>query len=322
MSFEPARAVLLLSGSGMLVLAIAVLAKAPGRPANRAFGALLAVRGAATLLPQLSSDAAFTMAVLQVQPFFALAIAPLALYCMASFPDSRPSRRATAWSLGVLVVAEAAYAVHHGWFQTLEAGTATTGALQAAEGVRYGAFGPLTVLVGLSPLVLALVALRLALLYRRDPSGPAARPMLLACAGFLLGALFDGASRLVALMDLLDQGQPYPWLPFGWAVTVLPAAALAPGLMTVAVLATERRFDPRPLHRIEGAVLLLAGLVVASGFARLAVAPSSDPAGHPFVLVVLGLSRLMMPVFVAWAFWDERGTPTVAVPVPSAAVPR
>lgn len=322
MAFEPARAVLLLSGSGMLVLAFAVMAKAPGRSANRAFGALLAVRGAATLLPQLSSSAAFTIAVLQVQPFFALAVAPLALYCMASFPDSRPSRRATAWSLGVLVVAEAAYAVHHDWFQTLEAGAVTTGALQAAEGVRYGAFGPLTILAGLSPLVLAFVALRLALLYRRDPAGPAAKPMLLVCAGFLLGALFDGASRLVALMDLLDQGQTYPWMPFGWAVMVLPAAALAPGLMTVAVLATERRFDPRPLHGIEGAVLLLAGIVVASGFARLAAAPSSDPAGHPAVLVLLGLSRLMMPVFVAWAFWDLRGLSPRTAHVPASASPR
>jgi hypothetical protein len=297
------RLVLLASGGAMLLLAGVILAVNPRRALHRALAALVAARGMATLVPRLSTGEAWAWTALEVQPYFALAVAPIALYCMyiLTAKDDTKARRAGWTVLGVLAALEGAYAFDPTLFHTLAPGAASIGALQAAGGIQYTGFGPLYLVGSLATLAVALLALRLALHYRREPEGPSANLRLLLSAAFLLSALFDGASRTVALADLLDDSQGFPWAPWGWSLAVLPPLALLPALLTFAVIAAGRRTDPRPQHVLEGRLLALAGLAFASGLLRLFLAPSSDVGGHPLIFVLLGTWRLMMPALVTYA---------------------
>lgn len=312
MPIDLARSLLFAAGAAMLALAILILVLRPGRGINRALAALVAVRGATLLLPQVSSDPAWLWTAQSTQPYFALATVPLALYCVHAIArlGSRPPGPLAGWAaLGAVALLDLAYALDHSLYQTLALGDATVGALQAAPGVQYTSFGPLWLLVGAGPAVLAYLGLRALVHYRHEPAGPNGRLLLLVGGGLTLGGLFDGASRLTALTALLDQPGGFPWLPWGWAVVVLPILSLAPAIAATAVLAGSRGRAREDL-RTERLLVALAGFAFFSGFLRLLAPPDSDAAGNALVLVLLGLWRLAMPVLVAFGLGQAGPSPT------------
>ncbi|MHB1261981.1 MAG: hypothetical protein ACYC2H_09735 [Thermoplasmatota archaeon] len=314
MALDLARSVLFAAGAAMLAIAILILVLRPARGLNRALAALVAVRGTAILLPQVSGDPSWAWTAQSVQPYFALAVVPLALYCLHAFTSLGTGRRrpGTGWFAALAVVLLGAiYLGDHSLVQTLAWGDADVGALQAAPGIHYASFGPLWLLVGAAPVLLAYLGLRSVVQYRQDPTSRNARLLLFVGAGLVLGGLFDGASRLAALTSLLDQPGTFPWLPWGWAVVVLPVLALAPALMAVAVLAARPRASAHVRPRTERGLLVLAGFAFFSGFARLMAPADSDVAGNALVLILLGLWRLAMPLLIAFGLGqpaDARAT--------------
>jgi hypothetical protein len=305
MAIDLDRALLLAAGAAMLLLAGVILAAGPGRALYRAFAALVALRGASTLLPQVSNDPVWRETALHVQPYFALALVPVAVYAIFALRDPDPDAHRPArhgWlAVGAIALLDGIYALRHELFQTLSAAPPANSALRAAEGLSYTDFGPLAAVASLTALLLALLGLRLALAYRERARTPQGTTLLLLTAGFLLGALFDGTSRLAALAALMDAPAGYPWLPWGWAVAILPVLALVPAALTVIVLAAGRTAEPRPQRPLEGRILLLSAFAASSGFLRLVGGGDADPAGQALVLVLLGLWRLAMPVLVTYA---------------------
>lgn len=295
-------AVLFVAGAAMVLVAAVILSARPASGVHRALAALVGARGVAHMLPQASDDPAWVLAALHVQPYFTLAAVPLAFYAMYAFSRPEGAYRSHAGWLAFAGVAalDLAYAFDHGLLHTVVPGAAEVGALRAAEGYRFAAFGPLAVVASSVGLVLGLLALRLALEYRQRPDGRDSTLLLLVSGAFMVGALFDGASRLASLSALLDHPGDFPWLPWGWAVAVLPSLALAPGLLAALVLLSGR-VDPRPLQRTEDILLLVGAFALLTGFARLVLPADSDVAGSPFVLVVMGAWRLAMPLLVGYA---------------------
>lgn len=304
MPIDLERSILFAAAAAMLAIAVIILSVGPGRRINRALAALIAARGFTTLLPQVSNSPNWTLTALNVQPYFVLAIVPLAVYCMHAFAQAgQPEVRRWAGWLTVAAVAalDIAYFVNHRLFHTLSPGEPSVGMLRAADGIQYVGFGPLILFASAAIPVLAYLGLRLAVQYRVDPRESAAPLFLLVSAGLVLGALFDGASRLAALSALLDDHGSFPWLPWGWAVAVLPIVGLAPAILALAVLAANGHAQRRPLYRIERAVVALAGFAFFSGFLRLLASADSNPAGNALVLLLLGVWRLATPVLIAYA---------------------
>lgn len=304
MPLDLERSVLLAAGAATLALAIATLAARPGARVNRALSALLAVRGASLLLPQASDNPAWVRTALEVQPYLLFAMVPLALYCLHAFanlagPGPRPG---AGWlALGSVAALDLVYFLDHSLVQTLAFGDADVGALRAGNGVRYVAFGPLWILVGIIGPVLAYLGLRLAIQYRNEARSAHAPLLLLVAAGLILGALFDASNRLVALVALLDAPGSFQWMPWGWAVMALPLVAFGPALMAIPVLAANGRSAPGPLRRVERAVVILAAFALFSGFLRLMAPADSDVGANPLVLVLLGLWRMATPVLLGYA---------------------
>lgn len=297
------RSILLAAGAAMLALSVVILSVGPGRGINRALAALVAARGAATLVPQVSNEPSWTWAAISVQPYFGLAVAPLAVYCAWQFTDPDGARRAKAgwWTLGAIALLDLAYLADHALVQTLAAGDATVGALRAADGISYSAFGPLWLVVGAAAPALAYLGLRLAVQYRQDPAGPLGPFRLLVSGGLVVGSLFEGTSRLAAITALLDGSGGFPWLPWGWAVIALPILALGPACLAAVVLSSGRLSAEGAQRGLERTVVLLAGFAFFSGFLRLMGPTDSDVAGSSLVLLLLGLWRLAMPAFLAYA---------------------
>lgn len=317
MALEPQRLVLLASGVAMLGLAAAILATSARRRPHRFLAALVAARGMAVLLPQVGTDARWREAALNLQPYFALALVPLAAVCLAASLQGTPRRHGLGWwAVGAIAVLDLLYLLDHGLVHSLAPGVADVGALQAATGLRYVAFGPLYAVIAAAPALMALLGLRYAVWYRQVARGPEARTWLLLAAGLLVGGLFDGTNRLAALADLVDRPGSFPWLPWGWAVVGLPVLALVPAALGVAILAANRSVDPRPQHALEGTLLVVAAFACVSGLLRLLLPPTSDVASGPVLFVLLGLWRLAMPVLVAWALVADARS---AMPAPAAA---
>lgn len=306
MAFEAQRLVLLAGGVAMLALAAVVLLSAGRRRPHGLLGALLAARGMTVLLPQLASGARWREAALHLQPYFALALVPLAAVCLIASLQGQPRRHGLGWAaLAAIALLDLAYLLDHGLVHDIEPGAADVGALVAGTGLRYTGFGPLFALVAATPFLLALLGLRYAVWYRHVAREPDARTWLLLSAGLLAGGLFDGTSRLAALADLIDRPGSFPWAPWGWAVVGLPVLALLPAALGVAVLAANRSIDPRPQHALEGNLLVLAAFACLTGLVRLMLPATSDVGGHPLMLVLLGAWRLAMPLLVAWALVSD-----------------
>lgn len=314
MAIDPQRLVLLASGLGMLALAAMILALRGRSGWHRALGALIGVRGVTVLLPQLATDARWTEAAVHLQPYFSLAVVPLAAWCLLVTATAPQRRRAVGWAaVGAIAALDLAYWFDHGLFHEVAAGTSAIGAMRAAQGLVYTAFGPLFAVATLAPLLLALLGLRYAVWYRQAAREPQARTWLLLSAGLLVGALFDGTTRLAVLADLLDDPAGFLWAPWGWAVVGLPVLALIPAALGTAVLAANRSIDPRPHHALEGNLLVLASFACLSGLLRLLLPADSDIGAHPLMLVLMGVWRLAMPVLVACALvLDARHATTSA----------
>lgn len=301
MDIDPQRIVLLASAAGMLALAGVILALRGRNGWHLALGALIGARGMAVLLPQLATDARWSEAAVNLQPYFALALIPLALWCLVVPATPLQRRRAVGWAaVGAIVALDLAYWVQHSLFHEVVAGSSGIGALRAARGLVYASFGPLFAVAALAPLLLGLLGLRYAVWYRQAARDPQARTWLLLSSGLLVGALFDGTTRLAVFTDLLDAPGGFPWLPWGWAVVGLPVLALLPAALGVAVLAANRSIDPRPHHALEGNLLVLATFAGLSGLVRLLLPADSDIGAHPAILVLMGVWRLAMPALVAW----------------------
>jgi hypothetical protein len=310
MAIDPQRIVLFASAVGMLALAAMIFALRGRNGWHRALGALIGARGMAVLLPQLATDARWTETAVNLQPYFSLAVVPLAAWCLLVTATPQ-RRRAFGWAaVGAIAVLDLLYWLDHGLFQTLAAGTSDVGAMRAARGLVYTSFGPLFAVAALAPLLLALLGLRYAVWYRQAAHEPQARTWLLLSAGLLVGALFDGTSRLAAFADLLDDPAGFQWLPWGWAVVTLPVLALVPAALGTAILAANRSIDPRPQHALEGNLLVLATFACLSGLLRLLLPPDSDIGAHPAMLVLMGVWRLAMPALVAWALVLDARQPT------------
>lgn len=314
---------LLAAGGAMLALAAFVLAIGATRGLNRAFAALLAARGVTIILPQLSTDPQWLWTAYTVQPYFSMALPVLAAYCLWTWPRAGAAPRGPAggwWTVGALATVWIAYALNHALLHTMAVGEAANGAMRAGPGLMYTSFGPLVVVVGAGPLLMAILGLWVAGRYRIEADTPAAPTNLLVACGFMLGALFDGSNRLSALVTMLDGSEGFPWGPWGWAILVLPIAALVPGVLTLLLVAAGRALLPRPLHVLEGRLLAVGLIAFFSGFLRLAIATDPDVAGHPVTLVLLGFWRLMMPALVAYglalAAWQARDA-RVAHPGPA-----
>jgi hypothetical protein len=302
MAIDPQRIVLFASAIGMLALAATILALRGNNGWHRALGALIGARGINILLPQLATDARWTEAAFHLQPYFGLAIVPLAAWCLIVTATAPQRRQALGWAAVAAIAAlDLAYWIDHGLFQTVAEGTSDIGALRAARGLVYTGFGPLFALTALTPVLLGLLGLRYAVWYRQEAREPRARTWLLLSAGLLVGALFDGTTRLATLADLLDDPAGFPWAPWGWAVVGLPVLALVPAALGTAVIAANRSIDPRPHHALEGNLLVLATFACLSGLVRLLLPSDSDIGAHPLMLVLMGVWRLAMPILVAWA---------------------
>lgn len=320
MAIDVFRLVPLVAGACTLALGGVLLALGRRRGLDYAFGLLLGARGLTLLLPQLSTEPGWIRFVLTAQPAFALLVAVLAAYLLATIGRAQPPRHAAAYAAAASVAILGLYLAFPSLFVGLAPGPASSGAMYAAAGWHYTSFGPLSFLAACAWPLLAILALRLAVLYRAQARSGQGRVLLLLSGGLLVGALFDGANRASALSSLVDQGSAYDWMPWGWATFVLPTLALVPALLAAAVIAANRGIDPRPDHALEGGLLGLGAFALATGFLRLALPADSMVVSHPSMFVLLGAWRLVMPILVTWALVVAARAPHAAVADAPAAV--
>lgn len=304
---EPQRIPLLASGVAMLLLAMLLLSIDFSKRVNRAFAGFLGLRGTTLLLGSLSLGARGDLAVQTFAPYLRLAIVPLMLYFASLYPRRRGflSRPGMGWLvLAAIVALDAAYFLDHGLFYTVAEGPAATPIQTATGSLQYSSFGPLAVVgFSLTPLAAGLGVL-FARDYTRSDEGTQRTSYFLVAAGFLLNGLFDGSQQVVGLTRLLADAGGYPWLPWGWSFAVLPSLALLPALAGFAMIA-RHRFQGRAIERRlesrrERLLFALAALAVATGVSPLLM-PGSEFFAHPAGLVLLGLWRLTLPLFVTYA---------------------
>jgi hypothetical protein len=167
-------------------------------------------------------------------------------------------------------------------------------------------FGPLAwVGAGLFPLMAALGVLFVAD-YVRSPEGTQRVSYFLVAAGFLVNGIFDGSRQLVGFVRLMqDGGGDFPWLPWGWPVVILPLLSLLPalgGLILIGVHQFKGREQERHLERRRERLLFaVAALAALAGLLSLFLPRGSEFFEHPVPLVLLGLLRLSLPLFVTYA---------------------
>jgi hypothetical protein len=305
---EPQRIPLLASGLAMLGLAGLLLAIDFSKRVNRAFAGFLALRGTTITLFSFSLGAAGTRAVQSFFPYLSLAAVPLVLYFASLYPRRRGplARDGMGWVvLASVVLLDGLYFLWHEGFQTLADGPAPTSIQFVGPSLHVAEFGPLALVAfGLFPL-LSLVGVLFVADYLRSPEGTQRTSYFLVAAGFLLNGMFDGSRQLVGLVRLLQDGDGFPWMPWGWTVAVLPALSVLPavtGLVMIGVHRFKGRAEERRLEqRRELLLFVLAVLAALTGLASLVLPAGSEFFEHPATLVVLGLWRLSLPLFVTYA---------------------
>jgi hypothetical protein len=304
---EPQRIPLLASGAAMLLLAILLASIDFSKRVNRAFAGFLGLRGTTLILGSLSLGARGDLAVQTFAPYLRLAIVPLMLYFASLYPRRRGplSRPGMGWAvLAAIALLDLAYFLDHGLFYTVGSGSAPTPIQTATGALHYADFGPLAV-VGFS---LTPIAAGLGVLFARDyirsPEGTQRTSYFLVASGFLLNGLFDGSQQVVGLSRLLQDPGGYPWAPWGWSFAVLPSLALLPALAGLAMVARHRfrgrAAEQRNEVRRERLLFALAALAALTGVSPLLL-PGSEFFAHPAGLVLLGLWRLTLPLFVTYA---------------------
>ncbi len=304
MGLETGRLILLSSAAAMVLLGTLLAAIDFEKRVNRAFAALLGVRGLSLLLLQLSDRPSWNMFAARFQPYLALAILPLALYFASMYPRRRGplARRGAGWVvLGAILVLDAIYFMDHSLYYTVAPGEPSSAAMRAAAGVQYTGFGPLATLPSLAFPLFSMLSLLFVWDYTRTTPGATRTSYFLVASGFLLNGLFDGASRLIGLFHLLGDPGGFAWAPWGWAIVALPASSLVPAVAALALVAAHRfrgRGGERPM---EARLYVAAFLALLTGLFPLVLAPGSDFFRHPATLILLGLWRLTLPALVTFA---------------------
>lgn len=301
---EPQRLPLLASGVAMMLLAAALVAIDFSKRANRAFAAFLALRGMTISLYSLNLGLAGERAIVSFVPFLSLSLVPLTLYFASIYPRPRGplSKPGMGWLVvGIIAVLDLVYLVSHGSYQQLSTEPAATAMQVASRNYSYVDFGPLAVIgFALSPLM-ALTSLLFVRDYVQSQPGTQRTSYFLVAAGFLVNAAFDGTRQSVGLVRLIQDGGDFPWLPWGWAFAVLPALSLLPALAGFALIGKHRFAQRGDEQRREGLLFALALLAILTGLSPLLLPSGSEFFRHPSTLVLLGLWRLTLPIFVSYA---------------------
>jgi hypothetical protein len=299
---------LLASGIAMLLLAVLLAAIDFRKRVNRAFATVMALRGLTLLLSAMALPASVHLAMQRFLPYLSLAIFPLLLLFASHFPRRRGplGRKGAGWfAIGAIAVLWAVYFVWHEGYYTIRPGTTDVPILDAGKGLVYEGFGPLAVLgYGIFPVMAALGWLFARDYTRSEPGTQRTSYFLVAC-GFLVNGVFDGTRQTVGLVRLMMDSEGFAWAPWGWTIAVLPALSLLlalAGLVNVGLHSFRgRAADQRQERRRESLLFALAGLAALTG-----AAPTMLPAGSEFfvsppMLIVLGLWRLTLPLFVTYA---------------------
>lgn len=307
---EPQRIPLLASGAAMLLLAVLLAAVDFRKRVNRSFAGFLALRGITIILFSFNLGPAPARAVESFFPYLSLAAVPLVAYFASLYPRPRGwlSRPGMGWVvLASMVALDAVYFLWHDGFYTLATGPAPTAIQTARTGLHYADFGPLALVgFGLFPLMACLGVLFVRD-YTRSPEGPQRTSYFLVASGFVVNGVFDGSRQLVGLARLLagDGAGAYPWAPWGWTFAVLPALSVVPALLGLVVVGVHqfrgRQEERRHERRRERLLFVLAALAGLTGLSSLWLPAGSEFFEHPATLVVLGLWRLSLPLFVTYA---------------------
>jgi hypothetical protein len=305
---DPQRIPLLVSGIAMLLLAVLLATIDFSKRVNRAFATVMALRGLTVGLSAVNAPAAGHAAIQGFLPYLNLAAFPLLLLFASHFPRRRgPLGRPGAGWLAVAAIAVLwlAYFLWHDGYYVLRRGTTDLPILDAGGGLAYEGFGPLALLgYGIFPLMAGL-GLLFAFDYTRSGPGTQRTSYFLVACGFLVNGMFDGARQSVGLVRLLADDAGFPWWPWGWTIAALPAISLLLALAGLVFVALHRfrgrDVDAREESRRETLLFVLAGLAALTGAAPLVLPAGSEFFASPPMLVVLGLWRLSLPLFVTYA---------------------
>lgn len=306
---EPQRIPLMASGVAMLLLAVLLASIDFRKRVNRAFAGFLALRGATLILFSFDLGAAGTRAVQSFFPYLSLAAVPLVLYFASLYPRRRGplAKAGGGWVvLAAIIVLDVTYFLWHEGYQTLAPGEAPTSIQFVGPDLHVSEFGPLSLLGAiLFPLMAALGVLFVAD-YVRSPPGTQRVSYFLVAAGFLVNGIFDGSRQLVGFVRLIQDGSgEFPWLPWGWSVVILPVLSLLPalaGLVIVGVHQFKGRGQERRLEqRREHLLFAVAALAALAGLMTLSLPRGSEFFEHPAPLILLGVLRLSLPLFVTYA---------------------
>jgi hypothetical protein len=291
------------SGVAMLLLAAVLLAMDFRKRVNRAFAALLVLRGVSLILSPLDLGARGSLAIQGLIPYIVLPLAPLTVYFASIYPRRRGWLGRPGggwWTLALAVALDALYMVWHDGYWTLAPAESMVPLLRADEGVQFVGFGPLA-LVGMASFpLLSGLAFLFALDYTRSPPGTIRASHFLVAAGFLVNGLFDGTTRLLSLARLdAASAAAYPWWPWGWAIPILPALAIIPALAALALIVRHQFRRGKGQERaMEVRLYVFAALALASA---LLPRPASGDFFSAPSQVILGLWRLALPVVVTYA---------------------
>jgi hypothetical protein len=304
---DPQRIPLLASGIAMLLLAVLLSAIDFRKRVNRAFSTVVALRGLTLGLSALNLPAAAHAAVQGFLPYLNLAAFPLLLLFASHFPRRRGllGRPGAGWvTIAAIALLWVVYFVWHQGYYTLREGTTDVPILNAGKGLVYQGFGPLAVIgYGIFPLMAALGWI-FAYDYTRSQPGTQRTSYFLVAAGFLVNGVFDGARTSVGLVRLLGDSEGFPWA-WGWTIAVLPALSLVlacAGLVFVGLHRFRgRETEAREEKRRESLLFGLAALAAVTGAAPLVLPAGSEFFASPPMLIILGLWRLTLPLFVTYA---------------------
>jgi hypothetical protein len=267
--------------------------------------ALVLIANALQRLP--SADSQMVALLGRLLPYYTLPLIPLVAYFALIFPRPRTPLGRSRWlapmMIGLVALLLLLYATDHArlWEVTWEPGELGPYSAEAGGRYYYADYGPLVLLVALLYPSFALLALVFALDYAHTPAGARRRSHLLVAAGFALNALFDGTVQALSAWQLVQSGEAYPWLPWGWTRPVLANLTLPLALVAVGLVG-RHAFDRRQpsAERVHARRLLyVAPLPIFS--AALLVGGGSEILRSQTSLFVLGLWRLALPLLVTYA---------------------
>lgn len=308
-----ATRILLLSVGGItMLLGLALWSLDMEKRANRAFAALLGLKGGTLLLSQVPFLApgatAFAFAVM---PYLILPLVPVALYFASVFPRRRgPLGRPGAgwWVLAAILGLWGLYFGWHDLFWSLASGAPPHPALWASSDLHFAAFGPLSLLLWLSFPVFAALALVFVHDYTTSHQGPQRTSHFLIGTGFMVNGIFDGVRQTTGLVTILGDPAGYPFAPWGWAAAFLPSLSVVPAALALALMFLHHfRSDPERggatgepgEGALERRAYVLAVLALLAGLLPTVV-PMQGLFDSTLVQGALASARLVLPIVVTY----------------------